>query len=142
MNVRIKLAEHAYPPLYASPGAAGADLYVHSPDTAILRPGDRILVDTGVAIELPIGYSAEIRPRSGFGVKYGIVTMQGTIDRDYRGYIKVLLMNLGNQAFILTKGDRVAQLVIQATEQAQWDIVSELTGTQRGTNGFGSTGRV
>ncbi|MCL1974385.1 MAG: dUTP diphosphatase [Bacteroidetes bacterium] len=142
MNVRI-VNTSPYPlPHYATPGAAGMDLYAHIPDPIILHPLQRSLVPTGLFIELPVGYEAQIRPRSGLAAKHGVgvVNSPGTIDADYRGEIKVILVNLSDHPFTLNPGERIAQMVVAAHERVAWQQVDQLNETERGAGGFGSTG--
>jgi dUTP pyrophosphatase len=131
-------------PTYATPQSAGLDLSAAIPpgEKLELAPGQRALVPTGLAIALPAGYEAQIRPRSGLAAKNGVTVLNtpGTIDADYRGEIKVILINLGNEAFIIERGMRIAQMVIARHEQASWSIVDSLDETSRGAGGFGSTG--
>ena len=132
-------------PSYESAGAAGMDLYaaLDGDKVMVLKPGQRNLVATGISIALPHGFEAQIRPRSGLAIKHGITCLNtpGTIDSDYRGEIKVILVNLGQEDFIISRGDRIAQMVIAPVIQARWDTVEELPQTKRGAGGFGSTGR-
>jgi dUTP pyrophosphatase len=143
MKIKIKrITETAIVPKYALLGDAGADLY--SDEVAVLWPGKRRLVSTGVAVEIPLGYVGLVHPRSGLAVKSGIsiVNSPGTIDSGYRGEIMINLINLGDSAVNIMPGDRVAQLVIQAVEFADFEIVDELEDSERGTEGHGSTGMV
>jgi dUTP pyrophosphatase len=129
-------------PRRATPHASGFDLASASPDPIVLRKGERTLVATGVAIALPHGYEAQIRPRSGLAFKNGITVLNtpGTIDSDYRGEIKVILINHGDADFKIEFGMRIAQLVIARVEMMELVMVSELTNTVRGEQGFGSSG--
>ncbi|MDJ0786538.1 MAG: dUTP diphosphatase [Myxococcota bacterium] len=129
-------------PAYASPGAAGADLRAAVPEPLRLAAGARVAVPTGLRIELPQGYEAQLRPRSGLARKHGITLSNApaTIDADYRGEIQVLLWNAGSAEFEIQRGDRIAQLVIAPVVRAEWEEVSELGETERGPAGFGSTG--
>lgn len=130
-------------PVYMTEGSAGADLIAAIPAPVILEPGQYRLIDTGIAIALPPGYEAQVRPRSGLAAKHGITCLNtpGTIDADYRGEIKVILINHGQHPFIIQPGERIAQLVIAPVVQGQWVITDELPETERGTGGFGHTGR-
>ncbi len=141
VNVPIVLAEGTTLPEYATPGAAGVDL--RSRKDLILRPMERAMVPTGLRVAIPDGFEAQIRPRSGLAIKHGIsmVNTPGTIDSDYRGEIQVLLINLGQEDFSIAVGDRIAQMVICPVVQASFEVVMELTDTDRGEGGFGSTGR-
>lgn len=127
-------------PAYATSGAAGMD--VVSAEDVTLAPGARHAVATGLAMAIPQGYEIQVRPRSGLALKHGITVPNtpGTIDSDYRGELKVILINLGAEPFVIARGDRVAQLVLAPVVQAAWDEVVELDTTERGAGGFGSTG--
>ncbi|WP_379923463.1 dUTP diphosphatase [Erythrobacter sp. R86502] len=127
-------------PAYATSGAAGMD--VVSAEDVTLAPGGRHAVATGLAMAIPQGYEIQVRPRSGLALKHGITVPNtpGTIDSDYRGELKVILINHGTDPFVVQRGDRVAQLVLAPVVQATWDEVAELDATSRGTGGFGSTG--
>jgi dUTP pyrophosphatase len=143
--VKIKIVNasgHALPE-YQTPLSAGLDLRAELSEEIILKPLERKLIPTGLFIELPAGVEAQIRPRSGLAFKSGITVLNspGTIDADYRGEIKVLLVNLSSEEFIVKNGERIAQMVIARHEQAEWELVSELSDTERGAGGFGSTGK-
>ena len=127
-------------PAYATSGAAGMD--VVSAEDVTLAPGARHAVATGLAMAIPQGYEIQVRPRSGLALKHGITVPNtpGTIDSDYRGELKVILINLGTEPFVIARGDRVAQLVLAPVVQAAWDEVIGLDATERGAGGFGSTG--
>ncbi len=129
-------------PQYATPLAAGMDLRAHLSEPVILASLQRVLVPTGLFIELPAGYEAQIRPRSGLAAKHGVsvANSPGTIDADYRGEIKVILINLSNEPFQLQPGERIAQMVIAKHEQVVWEAVQNLADSERGAGGFGSTG--
>ncbi len=129
-------------PHYATSQSAGMDLRASLEESILLKPLQRILVKTGLFIELPIGYEAQVRPRSGLAFKKGITVLNspGTIDADYRGEVGVILVNLSDEKFVIEDGERVAQMVITKHEQAIWEEVIELVETQRGAGGFGSTG--
>lgn len=137
----INRSNHALPS-YETIASAGMDLRANITDVIALKPLERTIVKTGLFIELPIGYEAQVRPRSGLAAKKGISVLNapGTIDADYRGEIGVILVNLSNENFIIENGERVAQLVIAKHERAEWIEVEELTETSRGAGGFGSTG--
>ncbi len=130
-------------PMYETDGAAGMDLKANLQEGIILNPGERKLVETGLFIELPKGYEAQIRARSGLAIKHGITLINsvGTIDSDYRGEIKVPLVNLGNEPFEIKDGERIAQMIIAKYENIDWKVVDSLTETERGKGGFGHTGR-
>ena len=127
-------------PRYATGGAAGMD--VVSAEDVTIEPGARHAVATGLAMAIPVGFEIQVRPRSGLALKHGITVPNtpGTIDSDYRGELKIILINHGSEAFPIARGDRVAQLVLAPVTQARWDEVSELDDTARGADGFGSTG--
>jgi dUTP pyrophosphatase len=137
----INKSKHALP-AYETFASAGMDLRAEIAQSIVLQPLERQLIATGLFIELPLGYEAQIRPRSGLAYKFGIgiVNSPGTIDADYRGEIKVLLVNLSNEVFTVNDGDRIAQMVIAKHEQAEWVEVEELSVTQRGAGGYGHTG--
>ena len=129
-------------PNYSTPSSAGMDIRANIDNPIILNPLERIVVKTGIFIELPDGYEAQIRPRSGLAFKKGITVLNspGTIDSDYRGEIGIILVNLSQEKFIIEDGERVAQMVISKHEQAEWIDVQDLEKTERGDGGFGSTG--
>ena len=129
-------------PHYATSQSAGMDLRANLEEPILLKPLQRTLVKTGLFMELPIGYEAQVRPRSGLAFKKGITVLNspGTIDADYRGEISVILVNLSDEEFVIEDGERVAQMIIAKHEQADWEVVVELVETERGTGGFGSTG--
>jgi dUTP pyrophosphatase len=132
-----------YPaPAYATAHAAGLDLRANIEESIELKSLERVLVPTGLFMELPVGTEAQIRPRSGLAFKNGITVLNtpGTIDADYRGEIKVLLVNLSNDVFVIEPGERIAQMVVAKHEQVEWEEQSELSKSERGTGGFGSTG--
>ena len=137
----INKSEHELPS-YQTTASAGMDLRANNEDSIMLKPLERAIIPTGIYIELPVGYEAQIRPRSGLAAKKGIslVNSPGTIDADYRGEIGVILVNLSNESFTVEKGERIAQMVIAKHEQAQWVLVDELGESERGAGGFGSTG--
>mgnify|MGYP001336908181 CR=1 FL=1 len=142
--MKIKVVNKSKHPLphYATSQSAGMDLRANLEESIKLKPLERRLVKTGIFMELPAGYEAQIRPRSGLAFKKGITVLNapGTIDADYRGEVGVILVNLSNDDFILEDGERVAQIVIAKHEQPSWKEVEELIETERGTGGFGSTG--
>ena len=142
----IPVINHSGHPLpeYQTPHAAGLDLRAHLPAGPVtLGPLQRQLIPTGLSLEIPVGYEAQVRPRSGLAVKYGIgiVNSPGTIDADYRGEIRVLLVNLSNESFVVNDGERIAQLIVAKHEIIVWQPVEALSETQRGAGGYGSTGR-
>lgn len=129
-------------PQYATPQSAGLDLRANLEESITLKPLERRLIPTGLHIALPDGYEAQVRPRSGLAYKKGVTVLNapGTIDADYRGDIGVILINMSNEDFVVENGERVAQLVIAKYDQAEWNLVAELSETNRGEGGFGSTG--
>ena len=143
--MKINIINHSEFPLpqYETAHAAGMDLRAYIGNEIKIKPLQRILIPTGLHIELPIGYEAQIRPRSGLAYKHGIsiVNAPGTIDADYRGEIKVLLVNLSDTDFVVNNGDRIAQMVIAKHETITWESVEELSDTARGEGGYGHTGK-
>jgi len=137
-----KLRKHALVPEYATEYAAGADLKACLDQPVIIKPGDQSGIPIGIAIEIPAGYEAQIRPRSGLAAKDGITVLNapGTIDSDYRGEVKVLLVNLGKKPVIIHHGDRIAQMVVAPVQKGEFIEQESLSETKRGTGGFGSTG--
>ena len=129
-------------PFYSTEHSAGMDLRAFLPEPLTLQPLQRALVPTGLFIEVPEGYEAQVRPRSGLAIKNGITVLNtpGTIDADYRGEEKVILINLSNEPFTIQNGDRIAQMIIAKYEKISWNQVEELSETERGTGGFGSSG--
>jgi dUTP pyrophosphatase len=142
--MKIKIVNHSKHPLpaYETLASAGMDLRANLDAEVLLKPLERRLVPTGLFIEIPLGYEAQIRPRSGLAAKKGITLLNtpGTIDADYRGEIKVIMVNLSNEDFVISDGERIAQMIIAAHEKAEWVQVGELEETKRGTGGFGHTG--
>ncbi|MDA0317350.1 MAG: dUTP diphosphatase [Bacteroidetes bacterium] len=138
----INKSSHALPS-YETIASAGMDLRAHIADAIVLKPLERKIIPTGLYMELPVGYEAQVRPRSGLAAKHGVSVLNspGTIDADYRGEIGVILVNLSNDIFTINNGDRVAQMVIAKHERAEWNEVLNLSETSRGEGGFGSTGR-
>ena len=130
-------------PSYETIASAGMDLRAHIEQDIILKPLERTIIPTGLFMALPVGYEAQVRPRSGLAAKYGLTVLNspGTIDADYRGEIGVILVNLSNADFTIKNGERVAQMVIAKHERAKWNPVQSLSETSRGAGGFGSTGR-
>ena len=130
-------------PKYETAGSAGMDLKADLKTSVTLNPMERQLIPTGLLIELPIGYEAQVRARSGLSIKYGITLINaiGTVDSDYRGELKVPLVNLGNEPFVIKHGERIAQLVVTKHDIVQWEIVERLEDTDRGSGGFGHTGK-
>lgn len=142
MKVKIVNKSNHRLPEYATPLSAGMDLKANTSEPIILKPLERQMIPTGISIQLPEGYEAQVRPRSGLAAKYGITVANapGTVDADYTGEIKVILINLSNESFLINPGDRIAQMVIARYERVEWDEVAELNPTERGDGGFGSTG--
>ncbi len=140
--VRLAHAESLPLPDYATPESAGADLMAAIDDTRILGPGARALIPTGIKISLPTGFEAQIRPRSGLALKHGVTCLNapGTIDADYRGEIGVILINHGDDDFVIERGMRIAQMVVAPITVALWKEQDTLSDTERGSGGFGSTG--
>lgn len=144
MDVQItRLHPGAVLPSYQTDGAAGMDLHARLDGPVTLAPGERQLIPTGLAVALPIGYEAQVRARSGLSIKHGITMVNGvgTIDADYRGEVGALVVNLGQEPFVIEPGLRIAQLVVARYERVRWQLADELDETVRGTGGFGSTGR-
>ncbi|MEG0924546.1 MAG: dUTP diphosphatase [Anaerovoracaceae bacterium] len=129
-------------PKYETEGSAGVDLRAFLDKPIVLKPGDRSLVPTGLFIEVPVGYEAQVRARSGLAIKYGIglVNGIGTVDSDYRGELNIPMINWGNEDFVINSGDRIAQMVINKYEKVQFQLSEELSETDRGAGGFGHTG--
>lgn len=142
--IEVKIVNTSRHPLpnYQTDLSAGMDLRAHLDGVEMLKPFERKLISTGLFIELPQGYEGQIRPRSGLAFKHGITVLNspGTIDADYRGEVKVLLINLGNEEFTINDGERIAQLVVAEHATVQWKAVNELIETERGAGGFGHTG--
>ena len=137
-----KLSNSVSTPKYETLGSSGMDIAAHIVDNIIINPGEKALVTTGISIAIPRGYEVQIRPRSGLAAKKNITVLNspGTIDADYRGEIKVILINLGKEKFVVENRDRIAQMVFCPVVQASLDEVNELSDTARGSDGFGSTG--
>ncbi len=138
MMVKVFVSGNGKLPIYSTDGSAGADLF--SNEDMVLSPGERRLISTGIKLEIPEGFVGLIWPRSGIAVRNGIDTMAGVIDSDYRGEVKVLLINHGNAPFKIEKGFKIAQLLIQRVENAHFEMKDSLSKTERGSGGFGSTG--
>ncbi|MDT8420574.1 MAG: dUTP diphosphatase [Desulfuromonadales bacterium] len=142
--VQIKrLHPDAIIPRYMTELAAGLDIHALPPETIELQPGERCLVPTGIAMAIPPGFEVQVRPRSGLAVKHGVTLLNtpGTIDADYRGEIRIIMINLGQEAFYVARGDRIAQLIVAPVCQATLEEVQTLPETARGSGGFGHTGR-
>ena len=143
MKVRIVNQSKHDIPSYATPSSAGMDIRANLVESIVLKPLERTLVSTGLFIELPLGYEAQIRPRSGLAFKHGIGVLNspGTIDADYRGEIKVILVNLSQENFEIKNGERIAQMIIAKHETIEWEETDTLSETLRGEGGFGHTGK-
>jgi dUTP pyrophosphatase len=146
MSIPVKIINQSIHPLpaYATPDAAGMDLRANIPVPVTLQPLERQLIPTGIFIELPSGYEAQVRPRSGLALRHGITCLNspGTVDADYRGELKVILINLSNAEQMIHPGDRIAQMVVARVEHVEWHPVSELMQTVRNEGGFGHTGKI
>lgn len=144
-TMRVKIINKSNNPLpdYATAYSAGMDLRANLTESITLKPLERALIPTGLFIELPAGYEAQIRPRSGLAVKHGISVLNspGTIDADYRGEIRVVLVNLSNDAFEINHGERICQMIVAAHATVEWELVQELEESDRGAGGFGHTGK-
>jgi dUTP pyrophosphatase len=143
VNIRVLPGGEGLPlPSYMSADAAGCDLFAAVETDIALEPGERALVPAGIAIALPPGYEAQVRPRSGLAIKHGITCLNspGTIDADYRGPVGIVLINHGTQRFVIRRGDRIAQLIVAPVTRARFEHVAELAATERDSGGFGSTG--
>ncbi|UKJ08281.1 dUTP diphosphatase [Solitalea lacus] len=142
MKIKVINQSNNPTPSYETVASAGMDLRAFLEDKVVIKPFERKLISTGLYMELPIGYEAQVRPRSGLALKHGITVLNspGTIDADYRGEVKVLLINLSDVNFEVNNGDRIAQMVIAKHEQAEWLEVENLTETERGAGGYGHTG--
>ncbi|HZA57530.1 MAG TPA: dUTP diphosphatase [Candidatus Udaeobacter sp.] len=141
---RVRTSEPPLPlPVYMTEGSAGMDLYADIEASLQLAPLERVLVPTGVSIALPLGFEAQIRPRSGLALKHGLtmVNSPGTIDSDYRGEIGLIVINLGKEPVIITRGERIAQMIVQRVIKAQWEEVKALSNSERQEGGFGHTGK-
>ena len=142
MTVKLRLDGGVECPIYSTEGAAGADIKAAPGFSAVIEPGHYLAVPTGIYPEIPSGYEIQVRPRSGLAMKHGVTVLNspGTIDSDYRGEIRVLLINHGKAPFAVNGGDRIAQLVLSKVEIASFAVSDTLSSTERGTGGFGSTG--
>lgn len=146
VRLRVERLPHAADlplPRYMTPGAAGVDLLGAVTEPLTLAPGERALIPTGLRLALPEGYEGQVRPRSGLALRHGVTLLNspGTIDSDYRGEVAVILVNLGQEPFTVHRGERVAQLVVAPVVQVAWEETRELDATERGSGGFGHTGR-
>ena len=143
MKVKIVNKSRFALPEYQSPLSAGLDIRANLDEPVTLQPLERAMIPTGLFVELPEGCEMQIRPRSGLAAKHGITVLNspGTIDADYRGEIKVILVNLSNEPFTIEAGERIAQMIVARYEQIEWEAAEELSSTERGAGGFGSTGK-
>ena len=143
MKVKVVNSSAFALPEYQTPLSAGLDIRANLSESITLSPLERAMVPTGLFVELPEGYERQIRPRSGLAAKHGITVLNspGTIDADYRGEIKVILVNLSNTPFTIEPGERIAQMIVARYEQVEWQAVESLSETERGAGGFGSTGK-
>ena len=143
INIRIVNTSTNALPEYATTGSSGMDIRASLEDVIVMQPMARVLVPTGLYVEIPEGYEIQVRPRSGLAIKQGITCLNtpGTIDADYRGEIKIILINLSGEEQVIHPGDRIAQLVVQRVEKIQWEPVKQLEITGRNTGGFGHTGK-
>ncbi len=143
--MKVRIINHSKHPLpaYATEGSSGMDIRANLEESIIIRPLQRVLVPTGIFIEIPAGFEAQIRPRSGLALKQGITCLNspGTIDADYRGEIKVILINLSGENQVVDNGDRIAQVVFQKVERVFWEEVSSISNSDRSEGGFGHTGK-
>lgn len=146
MSTIIPIVNHSHHPLpaYATQGSSGLDLRAFIAEPVSLAPLERVLIPTGLHIALPDNWEAQVRPRSGLAIKQGLTCLNtpGTIDADYRGELKVILINLSNEIQVIQDGDRIAQIVFQKVEKMEWQLVENLETTQRGEGGFGHTGKI
>lgn len=142
--MKVKIVSHSKHPLpaYETIASAGMDLRANIDEPVMLKPLERALIPTGIFIELPVGFEAQVRPRSGLAFKKGVTVLNtpGTIDADYRGEVKVILVNLSNDDFLVNDGERIAQMIVSAHEKVDWVQVDDLQETERGAGGFGHTG--
>ena len=142
MNVKIVNNSRHPLPSYETFASAGMDLRASLDKPVLMKPLERALISTGIFIELPVGFEAQVRPRSGLAIKKGVTILNtpGTIDADYRGEVKVILVNLSNEEFLVNDGERVAQMIVSSHEKVEWIEVKDLEHTERGAGGFGHTG--
>lgn len=142
MNIKIVNQSDNSLPAYETDASAGMDLRASIEAPMVLKPLDRAIVPTGLFIELPVGFEAQVRPRSGLAARFGITVLNspGTIDADYRGEIKIILINLSSESFTINHGDRIAQMIISRHEKASWVACDDLNSSERGAGGFGHTG--
>lgn len=145
-KVKVRIINQSSNPLpeYVTEGSAGMDLRANLNAPVTIKPMERLLIPTGLYIELPLNFEAQVRPRSGLAIKYGLTCLNspGTIDADYRGELKVVLINLSNEDHTIVHGDRIAQMVVQKVERVKWKEVKKISATTRGEGGFGHTGKI
>lgn len=143
MDIKIVNKSNNELPAYSTQLSAGMDLRAFLPFPVVLKPMERKLIPTGLFIEIPAGYEAQIRPRSGLALKKGITVLNspGTIDADYRGEVGIILINLSNEDFVVESGERICQMIVASHETVEWNLVEKLEETQRGEGGFGHTGK-
>lgn len=145
-KVKVRIINTSTNPLpeYATPGSAGVDLRANLQAPVTLKPMERLLIPTGISIELPENFEAQVRPRSGLAIKYGLTCLNspGTVDSDYRGELKVVLINLSAEEHTIQHGDRIAQMIISKVERIKWKQVKKISVTDRGDGGFGHTGKI
>ena len=143
MKVKIVNKSQNEIPAYSTKHSAGMDLRADLPEPVVIHPLERLLIPTGLYIQLPEGYEAQVRPRSGLAINKGITVLNspGTIDADYRGEIKIILINLSQENFVIQNGERIAQMIISSYKQIEWDEVAQLDDSERGKGGFGHTGK-
>ncbi len=143
MKIKIVNKSKHQLPSYSTRSSAGMDIKADIENEVIIKPGQRVLINTGLYVEVPVGYEAQIRPRSGLAIKHGVTVLNspGTIDADYRGEVCIILINLSQEDFVVNDGDRICQMVIAKHEIAEWIDVESLKETDRGTGGFGHTGK-
>ena len=143
IKVKVIKEKHTKLPIYMTEGSAGMDVYAELSEDIIIKPLERVMIPTGLKVEIPYGYEIQVRPRSGLAIKHGItlVNSPGTIDSDFRGEIKIIMINLGNEEFIIKNNERIGQFVLNKVYKVDWNEVTELNGTDRGHGGFGHTGK-
>jgi dUTP pyrophosphatase len=143
MDIKVINKSNNPLPQYSTPHSAGMDIRANLKENVFMKPGERKLIPTGLFFEIPDGFEIQIRPRSGLAIKNGITVLNspGTIDADYRGEICIILINLSSEDFVINHGDRIAQMVVSKYEKCNWFLVDELTETERGSGGFGHTGK-
>jgi dUTP pyrophosphatase len=143
VEVKVILADGAVLPEYMTDGAAGMDVYANVTEELELKPLERMMIPTGLKVEIPFGYEIQVRPRSGLAIKHGLtmINTPGTIDSDYRGEIKIILVNISNEAYNIKPKERIGQLVLQKVYKCEWQEVNELSETKRDHGGFGHTGK-